>query len=195
MSRLIFAACILIFTMFATSCRIAPVDPETMNAQNSYADFEGVSVEVGEPAPGFSLPAGDNKTISLKDYKNKNAVMLLFYRGDWCPYCMDQLDNYQRLLPELEKYDIQLIAISPDNLTAMKNTQRKFGQSYIFLSDNDLKVTHQYGIGNASSLPHPSLFLINKSGVLEWYYASSDHNTRPTASQVEKIIQQIFVNK
>ena len=118
--------------------------------------------------------------------------MLLFYRGDWCPYCVDQLTDYQTLLPELEKYNIQLLAISPDKLASVENTQRKFGQSYVFLSDKNLKATRQYGIGNQKNLPHPALFLIDKQGKLVWYYASKDHEARPSSAQVEAIIQKLF---
>ena len=147
---------------------------------------------MNQPAPPFSLPSGDGKQVSLADFKGKQAVLILFYRGNWCPYCMDQLDNYQALLPELEKYKIQLIAVSTDNKSSIKNTSRQFGQKYIFLSGEDLVVTRQYGIGNEKNLPHPALFLIDRQGNLIWYYASRDFKVRPTASQVEAIIKATF---
>ena len=178
--------------LFISACSLKPVSPDTLSATQSYADFDGVSVKVGSQAPDFSLADAQNNKVSLGGYKNKQAVMLLFYRGDWCPYCVDQLTDYQTLLPELEKYNIQLVAISPDKLASVENTQRKFGQSYVFLSDIDLKVTRQYGIGNQKNLPHPALFLINKQGKLVWYYASKDHEARPSSEQVEAIIQTLF---
>jgi len=105
---------------------------------------------------------------------------------------MDQLDNYQALLPRLEKYRIQLIAVSTDDETAIKNTSRQFGQQYIFLSDKDLAVTRQYGIANDKNLPRPALFLVDRQGDLIWYYASKDFKVRPTARQVEAIIHANF---
>lgn len=190
--KVVVAIFIVSLSLLITACNLKPVDPNTLNAQQSYSDFDGVAVKVGEAAPGFSLTDGNNKPVTLQSYKNKAPVLLLFYRGDWCPYCVDQLADYQTLLPELEKYNIQLIAISPDNTSSVENTQRKFGQKYVFLSDEKLKVTRQYGIGNEKNLPHPALFLIDEKGVLLWYYASKDHETRPSAAQVEKIIQKIF---
>lgn len=192
MKNLSFAIIILTCTIFTTACSISPVEPNTLDAHKSYADFKGINVTVGEPAPAFSLPDSKGNAVALQDFQNKAPVMLLFYRGEWCAYCMDQLDNYQALLPELEKYDIQLLAISSDPVASLKNTQRRFGQNYIFLSDMDLKTTKKYGIGNTSNLPHPALFLIDKKGILKWYYASTDFRVRPTADQVEKIIQDVF---
>lgn len=178
--------------LFTSACGLKAVSSDTLSATQGYADFDGLSVKVGSQAPDFSLADAQNNKVSLGGYKNKQAVMLLFYRGDWCPYCVDQLTDYQTLLPELEKYNIQLVAISPDKLASVENTQRKFGQSYVFLSDKDLKVTRQYGIGNQKNLPHPALFLINKQGKLVWYYASKDHEARPSSAQVEVIIQSLF---
>ncbi len=195
MKKLLLATTMLVYTLFSTACSISPVEPDTLDANKSYADFKGVSVKVGEPAPNFSLPDADGKLISLQDFQNKKPVMLLFYRGEWCAYCMDQLDNYQALLPELEKHNIQLLAISPDPAAGLQNTKRRFGQSYLFLSDIDLATTKKYGIGNDKDLPHPALFLIDKEGILKWYYASTSYKKRPTAEQVEKIIQDLFSEK
>jgi len=192
MARVISLLYVFIFILNVAACSIKPVKKETLNADKSYADFSGVAAKVGEKAPDFSLLDGEEKTVSLSDFREKQAVMLLFYRGEWCPYCMDQLSNYQALLPELKKHNIQLLAISPDNISAVQNTQRRFGQSYIFLSDKNLQVTQLYGIGSVKNLPHPALFLISKEGVLEWYYASTDHVVRPASDQVEKIINKIF---
>ncbi len=175
-----------------TACSISPVDNQTLSADKSYADFSGITPEVNQPAPQFYLPSGDGKQVGLADFKGKQPVLILFYRGNWCPYCMDQLDNYQALLPELEKHQIQLIAISTDDESAIKNNSRRFGQKYIFLSDRNLAVTRQYGIGNKNNLPHPALFLVDKQGDLIWYYASSDYKVRPTAGQVEAIIKNKF---
>ena len=95
-------------------------------------------------------------------------------------------------MPELEKYNIQLIALSPDGVSSMENTKRRFGQSYVFLSDENLLATSAYGIGSEKNLLHPSLFLVNKKGELLWYYASANHKARPSAQQVEDIIKLLF---
>jgi peroxiredoxin len=192
LQKIIPALVIILSAFLISACSVKPVSQKTLNAQKSYADFNGVKLKAGDIVPDFSLLDAAGNKVSLSDFKNKQAVLLLFYRGDWCPYCMDQLSDYQTLLPELEKYNIQLIAISPDDLSSMQNTSRRFGQSYIFLSDKNLQVTTRYGIGNSKKLPHPSLFLVDKEGVLLWYYASTDHKVRPSAQQVEGIIKNLF---
>ncbi|HED32842.1 MAG TPA: redoxin domain-containing protein [Gammaproteobacteria bacterium] len=178
--------------LLLAACSISPVDEKTLSADTPYADFTGIELELNQPAPDFRLLSGSGEMVSLSDFKNSQAVLILFYRGEWCAYCMDQLDNYQALLPELEKYEVQLLAISPDEKSALQSTRRRFGQRYIFLSDADLSVAGRYNVGNDKNLPHPSLFLIDREGRLIWYYASTSHKVRPTASQVEAIIRQKF---
>jgi len=175
-------------------CQVASVDESTLDAAQAYSNVSGVKAGVGEPAPDFTLPDGDGRPVHLADYRGQR-VMLVFYRGDWCPYCMDQLDNYQSLLPELENLNIRLLAISPDDSKAIQNTRRRFGQDYTFLSDADREVIRRYGIISSENLPHPALFLIDEHGVLRWYYASSDHKTRPSSAQVDRIIRKIFTEK
>jgi len=170
----------LSFFLLLVACSISPVDEKTLSADTPYADFTGIELELNQPAPDFRLLSGSGEMVSLSDFKNSQAVLILFYRGEWCAYCMDQLDNYQALLPELEKYEVQLLAISPDEKSALQSTRRRFGQRYIFLSDADLTVAGRYNVGNDKNLPHPSLFLI------------ASHKVRPTASQVEAIIRQTF---
>lgn len=182
----------LLFILTLAACSLSPVENQTLNPEVPYADFSGITPEMNQPAPPFTLPSGDGKQVSLADFKGRQPVLILFYRGKWCPYCMDQLDNYQTLLPELEKHQIQLIAISTDDEASLVNTSRRFGQKYVFLSDKQLVVTRQYGIGNEKNLPHPALFLVDKQGTLIWYYASSNFKVRPTARQVEAIIKAKF---
>ncbi|VAW66425.1 hypothetical protein MNBD_GAMMA11-3344 [hydrothermal vent metagenome] len=184
--------CLLPFFLLAAACSISPVDEKTLSADTAYADFAGIELKLNQPAPDFTLLSGSGDMLSLSDFKDKQAVLILFYRGEWCAYCMDQLDNYQALLPELEKYGVQLLAISPDGKSAIESTRRRFGQKYIFLSDEKRVVAGKYNVGNDKNLPHPSLFLIDREGRLIWYYASISHKVRPTASQVEMIIRQKF---
>ena len=175
-----------------SACTISPVAKETLSSSNSYSDFSDVKASVGKPMPDFTLKDSNGETVSLSQFKNKQAVMLLFYRGDWCPYCISQLEDYQNLLPLLEQYNIQLLAISPDDVATARNTQRRLGQDYIFLSDSKREVVNLLGVGNEANLPHPAIFVVDKKGDLRWYYASVDHKVRPTAPQVEMILNDLF---
>ena len=192
MHRIISYPIVWLLAITLSACAVQPVPDNTISAEKSFSDFSGVKVSVGQSMPDFTLPDGEGHPVSLSQYQGKQPVMLLFYRGDWCPYCMGQLEDFQNLLPVLDDYNIQLLAISPDNEATTKNTSRRFGQSYIFLSDIDRKLTSELGIRSNENLPHPSLFIVATDGTLLWYYAHQDHKTRPSSRQMKQLLDKLF---
>lgn len=183
---------VLLFVTTLLACSVRPVADDTLSAEKSFSDFSGIKVSVGQTMPDFTLPDGEGHPVSLSGFRDRQPVLLLFYRGDWCPYCISQLEDFQGLLPVLNEYDIQLLAISPDNEATTKNTSRRFGQGYIFLSDTNRKITSELGIHSDKDLPHPSLFIVAKDGTLLWYYTSQDYKSRPSSLQMKQLLDQLF---
>ncbi|HEY9135008.1 MAG TPA: peroxiredoxin family protein [Pseudomonadales bacterium] len=183
------------FVLFISACKIKPVDEHSLAKNDSFSNFVGITVKTGQPMPDFSLPDGEGKSVSLKQFRGKAPVMLLFYRGDWCPFCISQLNDLQNLLPALEEFGVQLLAISPDTVATTQNTARRFGQNYIFLSDEDRSLIDTLGIKNNKNLPHPAIFIVDQKGILRWYYANSDYKTRPTSDQMKIVLKQLFVER
>ena len=70
-------------------------------------------IKVGEKAPDFVLNNALGKAVSLKDKLKQGPVVLVFYRGAWCPFCNMHLHVLQESLPEFKKYGAQLITITP----------------------------------------------------------------------------------
>lgn len=68
----------------------------------------------GETLPDLTLPSVAHGTVSLSEYVKGAWSVVLFYRGNWCPFCNAQLNAFQRKLPEFEKLGVRIIAISAD---------------------------------------------------------------------------------
>jgi hypothetical protein len=58
-------------------------------------------IKLGEKAPDFVLNNALGKPVSLKDKLKQGPVVLVFYRGAWCPFCNMHLHVLQESLPEL----------------------------------------------------------------------------------------------
>ena len=58
--------------------------------------------KIGENLAEFVLPNQSNEHRSLADLRAKGPVVVVFYRGGWCPYCNLELRNYQQILPQLK---------------------------------------------------------------------------------------------
>jgi hypothetical protein len=70
-------------------------------------------LQVGEPAPDFSLQNQDGKTISLKDFKGKH-VAIYFYNKDDTPVVTKGGSAFAEVFPQMEKMGVPLLFIGPD---------------------------------------------------------------------------------
>ena len=58
------------------------------------------SLRVGQTAPDFALPDATGRPVSLASLLASGPVVLVFYRGNWCPYCNVQLRAYNQALDQ-----------------------------------------------------------------------------------------------
>jgi len=169
---------------------IAPADENKLELGN-YNDLgeNFKTLPLGELVPTFTLPDADGNSVILTDLYKNTAVAIIFYRGDWCPYCIDQLGTIAAVLPKIEELGVQVVAITPDKQAMVQNTQRRFGQHFIFLSDPQANVIREYGVARPNNLPHPAVYLVAKGGKLMWSYSSTDYKKRPNGEQLVKVIK------
>ncbi len=70
-------------------------------------------LKIGDKAPDFTLPDATGKSVSLYEALKKGPVVLVFYRGEWCPFCNLQLRALEKVYPDILKLGASLIAVSP----------------------------------------------------------------------------------
>lgn len=171
-----------------SACDNDPVSEQAL--LSAYSDVDGVKLEAGKPAPGFSLQSMDGSKVSLLDLRGR-GVLLIFYRGYWCPFCIGQMEDIQSLLPELNKKGFQVVAISPDGVEDLKTMANRIKNPYLFLSDPKLEVTDSYGIRRDEELPHPAVIVIDKNGIVQWFYVGENYKQRPSATQIKTVIDRL----
>jgi len=151
----------------------------------------------GEKVPMAVLPDASGKNFDLNKAISTKPTVLVFYRGGWCPYCSKQLSGLQQALPELEKMGYQVIAISTDASTGLAQSAAKEKLSYTLLSDADLSLAKQFGIAYKAPkaywdmlpktsggkdtellLPVPSVFVLDKTGTIQFEYINPDFMQR-----------------
>lgn len=105
-----------------------------------------LKVEKGDRAPDFTLTNAIDDSVNLYQQLKQNKVVLVFYRGSWCPYCNLVLQHYQAHLAEFEKLGAKLIAISPQTPDESLSIQEKNNLGFEVLSDNGNLVGNLYTI-------------------------------------------------
>ena len=101
-------------------------------------------LKVGDTAPDFTLGNANGKSISLSSKLKKGPVVLIFYRGAWCPYCNIQLHALQESLPAFKKQGAQLIAITPQTPDKSLEQVNKDKYPFEILSDLEYNVAKNY---------------------------------------------------
>ncbi|MGB5977261.1 MAG: peroxiredoxin-like family protein [Cyclobacteriaceae bacterium] len=98
----------------------------------------------GDTAPDFRLTNATGEPVSLSELLRHGKVVMVFYRGTWCPYCNLQLNIYKGVLPRLTEARAQLVAISPQTPDESLTRKEKNELPYQVLSDPGNVVARQF---------------------------------------------------
>ncbi|WP_075980268.1 thioredoxin-dependent thiol peroxidase [Bacillus massilinigeriensis] len=104
-----------------------------------------MTVIVGELAPDFSLPASNNQTVKLSDFRGRNVV-LYFYPKDMTPGCTTEACDFRDQHEDYKKMGAVVLGISPDPLKRHESFIEKHNLPFLLLSDEDHQVSEAYGV-------------------------------------------------
>lgn len=145
-------------------------------------------------APDFSLPDESGKPVSLTELRRRGPVLLVFYRGHWCPYCRDQLRELARANDRFLAKGAQIVGISADAPEDSRELARKLDVKFPLLSDPQLKVISAYGVAmQGEDIAVPSVFLVRDDGRVVWQKVGDTMADRPTAEGLLEILDQTRV--
>lgn len=110
------------------------------------ASGAAAGLTVGEKAPPFTLPDALGRPVSLADRLAAGPVVVVFYRGDWCPYCNLHLRALQAILPGLRARGASLVAIGPQAPDRALSLTEKAGLDFDVLSDVTQQVIREFRV-------------------------------------------------
>jgi len=168
----------------------------------------GMGVPVSERAPDVSIQDADGRAVQISGLVASGPILLVFYRGGWCPYCNFQIRELTGVYPELERRGVTPVAVSVDRVEESARTRATYTIPFPVLSDPDLASHHAFGvvhhadeaeverlrgfgldIERASGRDHhdfaiPSMFVIDRERVVRWAHADADYKVRPSTAQL-----------
>jgi thioredoxin-dependent peroxiredoxin len=131
-----------------------------------------MSVEVGDKAPDFTLPAGGGGTVSLKALKGK-PVVLYFYPKDDTSGCTAEACAFRDALPDFSRVKAEIVGVSRDSVASHDKFKKKFDLPFPLASDEDGKVCQDYGVWVEKSMYgkkymgiERATFLIDAKGII-----------------------------
>jgi peroxiredoxin len=109
-------------------------------------DFAARAPQIGDEAPDFALPDQRGEEVYLSALVRRGPVVLIFYRGLWCPYCNLQLRTFQAHLDQILALGAQLVAVSPQTPDRSLSMADKNDLGFLVLSDAGANVIDRYGL-------------------------------------------------
>lgn len=186
---------IALFVTLFTAVSLHAQDPKGLN--------------VNDTAPVFSAKDQDGKTVDLKEKLKNGPVVLVFSRGQWCPYCNRQLKKLEDSLSLITAKGASLIAISPETSENIDKTIEKTKASYPILHDEGLTIMKSYdvaftvddktiekykgygidfsklnGDANGANLPVPAIYVINKEGKIIFRHFDKNYAKRASVAEI-----------
>lgn len=163
---------------------------------------EEFKLQIGEPAPDFTLPDADGRMVTLSHFIGKRIVLLLFVRGDWCPFCHMMLRTYQSNSKRFQEKNVQLVAVGPDTTEVNKEMAEKLGLDFVVLSDTQFRAVNMYGLrmqgafnsnvyNEDRAIPLPASFLICQNGIIRYMQRADDVGTGIRFDQVFDVLEQL----
>ena len=104
------------------------------------------ALEIGEPAPDFTLPSTTGGQISLSQFRGKHPVLLEFYGADFSPACEANLGARKADYSKFQDLHVQILGISANNPFSQKMLANSLQLPYPLLSDSTLSVIKAYGV-------------------------------------------------
>ena len=101
---------------------------------------------VGAMAPEFALRDSNGKVLRSADLLETGPLILKFFRGRWCSYCVTELETWRDLYGRLRERDILLVAIGPQIERQSDFMANQHGLPFPVLSDPGNKVAEQFGL-------------------------------------------------
>jgi peroxiredoxin len=165
---------------------------------------------VGADAPAFELADQHGSLVRSQELLAKGKLIINFYRGRWCPFCMTELEAWREALPQIEAAGASLVAISPQLQRHGAFTADQHKLRFPVLSDVGNQVARAFGIVydvpeeqkalykavfvnlehlngmkyEEWSLPLPTTYVIGQDGRVDYAFASADYMDRAEPAEV-----------
>jgi peroxiredoxin len=175
-----------------------------------YAQEKPEGLFINSKAPDFKAKDQNGNEIELKDLRKKGPVVLIFYRGYWCPYCSRELKKLEDSLQLITDKGAQLIAVTPEKSEGISKTIEKTNATYSIIADKDMKIMKAYDVAyqvddkaiarykmagidlpknneqkpDAVYLPVPAVYIIGKDGEIKYRFFNEDYKKQAPVKDI-----------
>ena len=168
----------------------------------------------GDPAPRFIVETVDGEAFDFDPKSLERPVVLLTFRGGWCPFCNVYLSEMRHTIPQIRELGVDVLFLSGDRSELLYESLKQetqddiAGLDYTILSDANAQAAIALGIAFRASqrtidgrkskhqdidgssmvqhgvLPVPAVFAIDRQGEIQFAYTNADYKVRLPAEEL-----------
>ncbi len=178
-------------------------------------DAAKTALNVGAKMPAFSLKNQNGRTVESGDLLKQGNLVVVFYRGSWCPFCNLYLHNLQKNLAQIKAAGGNLVAVSIENPDNSLSISKKNELDFTVLSDPNLTVAKKFGIVyelpketdelykskgldvakhnqmEKAELPLSATYVVNQKGEIVYAYLEPDYKKRAAPETIIETLSKI----
>jgi len=153
-----------------------------------------MQLQVGDPAPLFTLFDTEKKEVGLADYENK-TVLLLFFPLAFTGVCTDELCHIRDHFKDYEQLNCEVLALSVDSLFSLEKFKNEHDYNFTLLSDFNREVSRAYGalyenfVLGMKGVSKRAAFVIDKKGVIRYAEVLENAGDLPNFTDINKVIE------
>jgi len=188
----------------------------SVSAQTYNTADEAEGLLPGINAPTFTATDADGMEYSLQKALKMGPVVMIFYRGYWCPHCNRHLARIQDSLGLIYEKGASVIAVSPEKPEYLIETKEITGSEFTLLYDEGYRIANAYGVAflpthrqlmkyntftkaslkkshsdDSQRLPIPATYIINGEGMITWRHFDPNYKKRSSVNEIIQVLSKI----
>jgi peroxiredoxin len=172
--------------------------------------------KAGQTLMDFKLPNQNGNYVHLQELREQGPVVIIFYRGGWCPYCNLELRAYQEVLADIKATGAKLVAITPELPDSSLTTAEKNELQYDILTDENMEYASRLGLSftlpesvreiydgfgidlqghngiGKFNLPLAATFVVDTNGMIISSFVKVDYTYRKSPMEVVAELKSLY---
>lgn len=165
-------------------------------------------IAVGAALPDVSVKSVEGADVRLSSLHQKGPVVLVFFRGGWCPICTKHTADLIKALPQIKSAGATLVGVSPDDPSHSQANASKNSIPFPIFSDSDVVAAKAFGLAfhvddetvkkykgfgidldkasgrDHHALPIPAVYIVDQSGKVVFAHSNPDYRQRLDAAKI-----------
>jgi len=171
-------------------------------------------LKVGDKAPIIEGKEQSGLLLNSLDLLELGKLVVVFYRGVWCPFCNEHLKQIETEFLKLLSKNAQILLVTPEQPPFLNKSILLSDAHYPIISDDNYEIMNSFGVSVEVTeenfkdffikksmievikdhnrdydnliLPIPATFLISQSNVIEYIHYNMDFKNRISVNDVIK---------